>query len=220
MVARAFLSAAVCVLGIALASQAFAQADHGHSHGQGEPVGTLEDIGARASVVGSQFQFVAIPADGRLAIFVDHAETNLPVVGARVELIVGDSFIIADEEAPGLYLAVPWPPEGQSDSMVASIEIVATIAAGSGEELLLARMSTVDSHGHTGHGGDTHGAAGTSDRTALWDGVRPVVLPLAAGLAALLGAIAALRHTGRRRWLGVTVSGAGVIALMATTGLV
>jgi hypothetical protein len=50
--------------------------------------------------------------------------------------------------------------------------------------------------------------------------MRPVVLPLAAGLAALLGAIAALRHTGRRRWVGFTVSGAGVIALMATTGLV
>jgi len=220
MVARIFLSATACILGIALASQAFAQADHGHSHGQGEPVGTLEDIGARASVVGSHFQFVAIPADGRLAVFVDHAETNLPVSGARIELLVGDAFILAEEEAPGLYLAAPWPPDGLSEDMAASTEIIATIAADHGEELLLARMSTVDSHGHTGHGADGHGVAGAGDRIALWDGMRPVVLPLAAGLAALLGAIAALRHTGRRRWLGFTVSGAGVIALMATTGLV
>src|SRR3546814_19921483 len=60
----------------------------------------LEDISARASTVGEYFQFVALPKDGRLVIFLDDAVSNAPAAGARIEILAGDAIVTAEEAAP------------------------------------------------------------------------------------------------------------------------
>ena len=223
------LAATAVVLGLHAATigAALAQDGHeGHNHGPAEaPMLGIDDLAARAATVGSHFQLVAMPKDGQLVIFLDHTETNLPARGARIEILAGDALITAEESAPGLYLVAPWPADGLSPEEAESVELIATVVSGDTEEVLLARMSDTDAHDdHEGHDhgpvtGTTSGAK-PGDRVALWDGVRPFALPVAAGLIALLGAVAGFRSTGRRRWIGLAVSGLSLVTLIATSSLV
>src|SRR3546814_6920651 len=78
------------------ATTALAQHE-GHNHGEPEgPAMGLEDISARASTVGEYFQFVALPKDGRLVIFLDDAVSNAPAAGARIEILAGDALVTAE----------------------------------------------------------------------------------------------------------------------------
>lgn len=224
---RRILAALGLALGLSLGGGRAALAQHeGHNHGEAEgPAAGLEDISVRAATVGDHFQLVALPKDGRLVIFLDDTASNAPAAGARIEILAGDALVTAEETAPGLYLVAPWPAEGLPPEDAERVELVATVVASGREEVLLARMSGMDEHGHEGHdhAGHDHGAEpakAAPQRVALWDGVKPVVLPAAAGLAALLGAVAAVRTSGRRRWLGVGVLGASVATMIAATGLV
>lgn len=221
------IAAAIAMLvpfGLMLLSGGSALAQHeGHNHGEPEgPALSLEDLAPRASTVGALFQMVALPKEGQLVIFLDSAETNAPMAGARIEILAGDALVTAEEAAPGLYVVSPWPAEGITAEEAEYVELIATVVAGDREEVLLARMQG-DAHGHEGHDHSVHGPepakAGTA-RVALWDGVRPLALPVTAGLLALLGAIAGFRSTGVRRWIGLSVSGVGIVTMIAATGLV
>lgn len=218
---RSFLPVVALTLGVTLASAPAALAQHeGHNHGApAGPAVSLQDVAARAAAVGSNFQFVALPKLGQLVIFLDSTETNAPVTGARIEIFAGDATVTAEESAPGLYVVSPWPAEGLSEEDAETVELVATVILGEQEEVLLAHMAGLVEGDHAGH---DHGAGGEKpgDRVALWEGVRPFALPAAAGLVALFGAFAGLRSTGRRRWIGLAVTGIGIVTMIATTGLV
>lgn len=227
---RRMLSAAVLAATLAAgltAATGTALAQHeGHNHGEAEgPAAGLEDVSVRASTVGQHFQLVALPKDGRLVIFLDHSDSNAPALGAKIEILAGDALVTAEEAAPGLYIVDPWPAAGLPAEEAESIELVATVVSSGREEVLLARMSGMDEAGHEGHDhaagghGAEPGKAGPQ-RIALWDGVQPLVLPVAAGLVALLGAVAAVRSSGRRRWLGVALSGVSIVTMIAATSLV
>src|SRR5690606_25716982 len=122
------------------------------------PAMGLEDISVRASTVGEHFQFVALPKDGRLVIFLDDTASNAPAAEARIEILAGDALVTAEEAAPGLYIIDPWPAEGLSAEEAETAELVATGVAGGREEVLLALMSGPD--GHDGHGHEGHDHAG------------------------------------------------------------
>ncbi len=208
-------------LALAAIGPATAQEGHeGHNHGPVEaPTHGIEDLAPRAATVGQRFQMVALPKDGQLVIFLDHTETNAPANGARIEILAGDALVTAEEAAPGLYLVTPWPAEGLSAEDADSVELIATVVAGTTEEVLLARMSEAESDSPEGQDyGATSSVAG-GERVALWDGVQPFAVPIASGILALLGAVAGLRSTGRRRWFGLSVSGVGIATLIAASSL-
>lgn len=215
------LALTVCVGGRAALAQ-----HEGHNHGEAEgPAAGIEDIAARAATVGQHFQLVALPKDGRLVIFLDDAASNVPAQGARIEILAGDALVTAEETAPGLYLVAPWPAEGLPAEDAEKVELVATVVAEGREEVLLARMSGAEGQDHDGHDHSGHDHGATAARTAplraaLWDGIKPLALPLTAGLVALVGAVAAVRSSGRRRWFGALVTGASIVTMLATTGLV
>lgn len=215
------LTKAALLLAFGLSLPVNASAGEGHNHGAPEgPAVSFEDLAARASTVGANFQFVAMPKAGQLVIFLDNTETNAPAKDARIEIFAGDALVTAEETAPGLYVVSPWPPEGLSIEDAESVELIATVVSGDREEVLLARMSGTAEGDHEGHDhGPTTGKP-TGERVALWDGVRPFVLPAAAGLIALFGAVAGLRGTGRRRWIGLGVTGVGIVTMISATGLV
>lgn len=218
---RSILPVVALALGISLAFAPDALAQHeGHNHGAAAaPEVGAEDVSARATAVGSSFQFVALPKLGQLVIFLDSTETNAPVQGARIEIFAGDVLVTAEETAPGLYVVSPWPAVGLSDEDAETVELIATVVSGEQEEVLLAHMAGLVEGDHSGH---DHGAEDrkAGDRIALWEGARPFALPVAAGLVALFGAFAGLRSTGRRRWIGLAVTGIGIVTMIAATGLV
>ncbi|EDP66107.1 hypothetical protein BAL199_24209 [alpha proteobacterium BAL199] len=221
MSGRSFISVLVLVLGFALSSAPNAFAQHeGHNHGEAEKPAGMADIPARAFAVGANFQLVALPKAGQLVIFLDNTETNAPAKDARIEIFAGDALVTAEETAPGLYVVSPWPPEGLSVEDAETVELIATVVSGDREEVLLAHMSGAVEGGHEGHDHGPTAGKSTGAQVALWNGARPFVLPAAAGLIALFGAVTGLRGTGRRRWIGLGVTGVGIVTMIAATGLV
>ncbi len=214
MDARNTLAAAALGLVAGLPSGVVAGEDHNHGAPVAPAMG-LEDIAARASTTGGHFQLVARPKDGRLVIFIDHAETNTPAAGARVEILAGDALVTVEERAPGLYVVAPWPMEGLPADEAENIELVATVVHDRHEEVLLARMSAVAGDDHAGHDHDAEPGRSEDGRIALWD----AALPTTAGAVAILGAVTGLRSTGRRRWARLAVCGAGIVTVIAATGL-
>src|SRR3546814_19790869 len=84
------------------ATTALAQHE-GHNHGEPEgPAMGREDISARASTVGEYFQFVALPKDGRVVIFLADAVRNAQAAGVSIECLSGDALVTAETAAPGL----------------------------------------------------------------------------------------------------------------------
>src|SRR3546814_6753082 len=193
----------------------------------------MEDISPRAAAVGSFFQFVPCPKGGRLVICPDDAVSNAPAAGARIEILAGDALVTAEEAAPGLYIVDPGPAEGLPAEEAEAVELVATVVGAGREEVLLALMTGPGGHEGDGHEGHDHAghdhsgqgheaepaAAPGPQRMALWNGVKPLVLPLTAGLVALLGAVAAVRTSGSRRWFGIVVSSVGLVTMIAATSL-
>ncbi len=211
------LATVALALGLAAGGPSDGVAHEGHNHGAEEtPTAGMEDVAARASTVGTHFQLVALPKNGRLVIFLDHTESNIPAQGASIEILAGDALVAAEETAPGLYVVSPWPAEGLTPAEAEGVELVATVVGAGQEEVLLARMSGSSAALHDSHDHDAEPAATKAGRVALWDHA----LPAAAGLVAVFGVVTGLRSTGRRRWQRFALSGAGTIALIAATSLV
>lgn len=203
---------------LAMAGASVAVAHEGHDHGPPPPAFSVKDLTPRASAVGEAFQMVAIPKNGQLVIFLDDTATNIPTTAAKIDILAGDAMVTAEEIAPGLYTVSPWPVEGMSPEEASTTDITATVVAGDREEVLLAQSSGTGSSNGTGKGVEP--AAAHADRIALWNGVRPFAVPVAAGVIALFGAVAGLRSTGRRRWFGLAVAGVSIVTMIAATSLV
>lgn len=104
-------------------------AHEGHDHGDQSAMASLP-VAPRAAVATDDFEVVVAAAQGRLVIYLDHFESNEPVVGATVELIEDDRPTKADESAAGVYTINGWTrPPGVYSLMVA-------IAAGEKSDLL------------------------------------------------------------------------------------
>jgi|GEM_PF-1679135 len=204
------------------------QAGPGHNHGEEQPLPTasLEDLRPRAVATGTWFEFVAMPVAGALAIFLDDADTNEPVLDAYLELLtVADEPLVAEEVVPGVYLASPWPPAGVDPDTLRGSDIVATVIAEAGDDLLVIGLSDALVDASL----EIPGPGGVEARTSLGDEVAELAaadggdglwLVLVGGLISLAGLSAGVRYTGVRRWVGMSAVIAGLAIGISTTGLV
>ncbi|MCR9268254.1 MAG: hypothetical protein NXI03_11855 [Alphaproteobacteria bacterium] len=210
-----------------------AQAQHeGHNHGDAAPMPSvsMDDLRPRAIAAGSSFEFVAMPVSGALAIFLDNADTNEPVLGATVELLtVADEPLVAEEVVPGVYLASPWPPAGVTADVLRGTDVVATVVTAELQDLLVVPLSdelvhaTFESGETAGHDDVAKSKPSLGDKLAqlanaenddgLW-------LVLIGGLISLAGVSAGIRFKGLGRWVGVSAVAVGLAIGISTTGLV
>ncbi|MBC8048590.1 MAG: efflux RND transporter periplasmic adaptor subunit [Chitinophagales bacterium] len=112
-----------------------ANAHEGHDHGA-KPPALPESIAPRLALQSEVYQLVAILKDGDLTIFLDRTADNSPVSDARVSLAIGDATLGAKPLADGAYLL-----EGGPFRKAGQYEIIATIAAASGDDLLIGSLT-------------------------------------------------------------------------------
>lgn len=204
------------------------EAGPGHNHGaeQALPAVSLEDLRPRALAAGTWFEFVAMPVSGALAIFLDNADTNAPVLDAYVELLtVADEPLVAEEVVPGVYLASPWPPAGVDPDRLRGSDLVVTVVAEAGEDLMVVGLSdaVVDASLESGEtaAGDGHASLteGVSELAAAESGGGTWLI-LMGGLLSLAGLSAGVRYKGLARWVGMSAVAVGLAMGISTTGLV
>lgn len=219
---------AALALGLLAVPAAAPKAGPGHNHGTEEalPTVSLDDLRPRAVAAGTWFEFVAMPVSGALAIFLDNADTNAPVLDAYVELLtVADAPLIAEEVVPGVYLASPWPPAGVDPQTLRGSDVVVTVVAEAGEDLMVVGLSdaVVDASLESGktEAGDSH--AGLADGVAELASAESeggTWLILMGGLLSLVGLSAGIRYRGVARWVGMSAVVVGLAIGISTTGLV
>jgi len=153
-----FLLAITLIL--ALPAWAGGDASDGHTHGPSEPV-LAQDIAPRATAQTEDFELVAIPAGGKLTLYLDRYDTNVPVAGAVIEVESGAFKAIAKEVAPGVY-ALP----GAAFAKPGKYPLTISIQAGETADLLTATLDLAASpsagveHIHTRGEWMVWGAAG------------------------------------------------------------
>lgn len=214
--------------GLALAIVApSAQAGPGHNHGEEEalPTVSLEDLRPRAQSVGTWYEFVAMPIQGALAIFLDDADTNAPVIGAQIELLtVSDTPLVAKETVPGMYLAAPWPPVDVDPEALRGSDMVVTVIVPKAEDLLVVALpdAVVDATIDNGIGpaGNQIDPMAETKSAAVLDRQTAVIVAVIGGLIALIGLAVGLGRRGGVRWLGFSATVAGLVLSAATTTLI
>ena len=182
------LWAALAVL--ALGWTAIAHADAGHDHGEAPPAAAATAL-PRFAATSDDFELVGVLQGQHLSLYLDRAPDNSPVDGAQITLEVNGTAVTVQAHGAGEYEAtLPQPlPEGEH-------AIAATVVAGAQSDLLAA---TLDLHGD--EAAHAEGASAPAWRKAL---------PWAAGLAAVVAAIAlALRATRRKHRTGSTPAAGG-----------
>ena len=221
------LAVAAALLALPMAA---AEAGPGHNHGEEQalPAVSLDDLRPRALAAGTWFEFVAMPVSGALAIFLDNADTNEPVLDAYLELLtVADEPLVAEEVVPGVYLASPWPPAGADPEALRGSDMVVTVIAEAGEDLLVVGLSDalVDASLESSEtaAGETHARASLSEgvtELAAAESGGGTWLILMGGLISLAGLSAGIRFRGFGRWLGMSAVVVGLAMGISTTGLV
>jgi hypothetical protein len=169
------LWAALAVL--ALGWTAIAHADAGHDHGEAPPAAAATAL-PRFAATSDDFELVGVLQGQHLSLYLDRAPDNSPVDGAQITLEVNGAAVPVQAHGTGEYeAALPQPlPEGEH-------AIAATVVAGAQSDLLAA---TLDVHGNE---------AAHAEAAPLWR----KALPWAAGLAALVAAIALVATQRARR---------------------
>ena len=199
----------------------------GHNHGDEaeRPPADLQELKPRAVATGTTFQLVGIPVSGALAIFIDSVANNTPVTGAFVELMTaGDSTLIAEEVVPGVYMASPWPPRGVSTDQLIGSDVITTIVAESGDDLLLVRLPdgvanpTGNEAVEADSGVGTKVASMVSSDAESWGG--SALLIMAGSILSLAGIFAGLRNRGIGRWIGFGAIAMGAVIGMSSSGIV
>ena len=169
---------------------ATAHADAGHDHGEAPPASAATAL-PRFAAASDDFELVGVLQGQHLSLYLDRAPDNSPVDGAQITLEVNGTAVPVQAHGTGEYeAALPQPlPEGEH-------AIAATVVAGAQSDLLAA---TLDLHGD--EAAHAEGASPPAWRKAL---------PWAAGLAAVVAAIAlALRATRRKHRTGSTPAAGG-----------
>lgn len=224
---RLKIGSLLAVLILAWAAPGLAHEGHNHGDETERPPADLQDLKPRAVATGGTFQLVGIPVSGALAIFIDSVASNTPVIGAFVELMTaGDTTLVAEEVAPGVYMASPWPPLGVSPDQLIGSEVITTIVAESGDDLLLVRLpagvanptgaATATTAPETGLG--TKVASMVSNDAEDWGG--SALLILAGSILSLAGIFAGLRNRGIGRWIGFGAIAMGAVIGMSSSGIV
>lgn len=199
----------------------------GHSHGDEveRAPADIQDLKPRAVASGSTFQLVGIPVSGSLVIFIDSVASNAPVIGAFVELMTaGDATLIAEEVAPGLYMASPWPPHGVGPDQMIGSEVITTIVAESGDDLLLVPLPDGVANPEGAATAETQINVGAkvasivSADAETWGG--SALLILAGIILSLAGAFAGLRNRGTGRWIGFSAVAMGAVIGVASASIV
>ena len=175
---RLFGASLALLAALALGWTSTAHADAGHDHSEA-PAATATAL-PRFAATSDDFELVGVLQGQHLSLYLDRAPDNSPVDGAQITLEVNGTAVPVQAHGAGEYDAtLPQPlPEGEH-------AIAATVVAGAQSDLLAA---TLDLHGNE--------AAHAEAAAPVWR----KALPWAAGLAALMAAIAiALVATQRAR---------------------
>lgn len=137
---RICLRGAIFAVTLAL-TMPLAVADPGHDHGivKTAPAGPSSP---RIVTESEDYELVGILRDGRLVVFLDRRSDTSPVVDAKIELIVDGQTGVAEPQADGTYVfsspVLNKPGER---------EVIATISAATGDDLLLGTLKEPTSHG-------------------------------------------------------------------------
>ncbi len=127
---------AVALLAAVLAGPVHAH--EGHDHGAAPPP-VSKTIAPRGEALSDTFEFVAIPRDGTLTLFLDRFRTNEPVPGAIIEVETPDGPKVAATTPDGGYaLPAPWL------SKPGRHELVATVTAGEDVDVLAVAVTEPD----------------------------------------------------------------------------
>lgn len=154
-----------------------AYASPGHDHGEAPAAITASTL-PRFAATSDDFELVGVLQGQHLSLYLDRAPDNSPVDGAQITLEVNGTAVPVQAHGTGEYEAtLPQPlPEGEH-------AIAATVVAGAQSDLLAAAL-------------DLHG-----DEAAHAEAAAPAwrkALPWAAGLAALVAAMAVAWAATRR----------------------
>lgn len=107
-------------------------AHEGHDHGK-QPVIAASAAKPRVSVQSPAYELAGIFEDDKLSIFLDRFDTNQPVPGAKISVMVGgDAEMAAKEADAGIYVL-------QSEKFLSEgpLELVFSVAHPSGDDLLI-----------------------------------------------------------------------------------
>ena len=136
----------------------------------------------------------------------------------------GDATLVAEEVVPGVYMASPWPPIGVTPDQLIGSEVITTIVAESGDDLLLVRLPdgvanpTGAETAETEFGVGTKVASMVSSDAETWGG--SALLILAGSILSLAGIFAGLRNRGIGRWIGFGAIAMGAVIGMSSSGIV
>lgn len=165
-----------------------AWAHGGEDHGdEAAPPAALPGVLSRAATRTDEVEFVAVLEPGRLRVYLDHAATNVPLAGARVEVDGLGTTAVAAESEPGVYdLKLASAPKPGHHPLTVSVQAVGT------EDLLAAELHVPASPAAADpdHSDHEHPEAASVWTTAWW--------VLAGAVFGALGATA-LRTLNRRR---------------------
>lgn len=112
-----------------------ADAHEGHDHGESPAPAAAGTVKPRLALQSELYQLVAVPQGSALRIFLDRRADNAPVTEAELSLTVGEVAIKAKPTDDGTFLA-----EGGPFGKPGSYEIVASIKAAPGEDLLIGSL--------------------------------------------------------------------------------
>jgi membrane fusion protein, heavy metal efflux system len=115
----------ICTLWLCLLlASAPASAHSGHDHGADEAPAYAEAQTPRLESAGTDMELVATPHGDSLVIYLDRAETNEPVAGAKIEVSgTGIEPAVAEEITEGTYeVAAPWLTEPGKKPLLFTIE--------------------------------------------------------------------------------------------------
>lgn len=186
----AFLAAAA----LALPAWVPAWSHEGEDHGAPAAAPAAVAAGPRTEAQTEAFELVAVPADGRLDLYLDDFATNEPVADARVEVESGAFRAVADQVAPGLYTipAANFAPPGK-------YPLVISVQAGDVADLLTATLEVAQ----------PAAVAGQARSWGAWCDAPAV----AGGASALTGiGILAVRRRHRRARTQADAAGVGARA--------
>jgi membrane fusion protein, heavy metal efflux system len=119
---------------------AIAGGDHDHGIVKTAPAGPSSP---RFVAESEAFELVGILKDGRLIVFLDRRSDTSPVVDAKIELTVDGQTGVAEPQADGTYVYSSAVLDKPGEH-----EVIATISAAGGNDLLVGTLKEPAGHGH------------------------------------------------------------------------
>lgn len=109
--------------------------DHGDDHGGAAAAGPALP---RFAATSEHFELVGVLDGTQLTLYLDRADDNAPVTGARIELEVGSATLTAEPHADAYEATLPAPPAP------GVVPITATVTVGADIDLLAGELDVHD----------------------------------------------------------------------------